>query len=73
MSLGRNIYSFHKQLPMVHHLAARRCQSDEGLSRQFFRAKNPKFSIRCLPLGVMLNTLDYHPRVELRLNPGGPF
>ena len=42
---NRHLFLFHKQLPIVHRLAARRRQSDEGLSRQFFRAKNPKFSI----------------------------
>ncbi len=42
---NRHLFLFHKQLPIVHRLDARRRQSDEGLSRQFFRAKNPKFSI----------------------------
>ena len=42
---NRHLFLFHKQLPIIHRLAARRRQSDEGLSRQFFRAKNPKFSI----------------------------
>ena len=42
---NRHLFLFNKQLPIDHRLAARRRQSDEGLSRQFFRAKNPKFSI----------------------------
>ena len=37
-----HLFLFHRQLPIVHRLAARRRQSDKGLSRQFFRAKNQK-------------------------------
>ena len=42
---NRHWFLFHNQLPIVHRLAATRRRSDEGQSRQFFRAKNPKFSI----------------------------
>ena len=38
-------FLFHKRLPSVHRLAARGRWSDKGQSRQFFSAKNPKFSI----------------------------
>ena len=38
-------FLFHKWLPIVHRLAARRRRSGEGQSRQYFRAKNSKFSI----------------------------
>ena len=39
----RNLFLFHKQLPIVYRLAARRRQSDKELSRQFFQAKNRNF------------------------------
>ena len=42
---NRHWFLFHDRLPIVHRLAARRRRSDEGPSRQFFQAKNPKFSI----------------------------
>ena len=38
-------FLLHKRLSIVHRLAARGRRSDEGQSRQFFQAKNPKFSI----------------------------
>ena len=40
---NRHLFLFHKQLPIVHRLAARRRQSDEGLSRQFFEEKIQNF------------------------------
>ena len=39
---NRHLFLFHKQLPIVHRLAARRRQSDEGLSLQFFLSKKSK-------------------------------
>ena len=39
---NRHLFLFHMQLPIVHRLAARRRQSDKGLSPQFFRAKKSK-------------------------------
>ena len=42
---NRHWFLFHKWLPIVHRLAARRRRSCEGQSRQYFQAKNPKFSI----------------------------
>ena len=42
---NRHWFLFHKWLPIVHRLAARRRRSGEGQSRQYFQAKNPKFSI----------------------------
>ena len=38
-------FLFHKWLPIVHRLAARRRRSGEGRSRQYFQVKNSKFSI----------------------------
>ena len=42
---NRHWFLLHKRLSIVHRLAARGRRSDEGQSRQFFQAKNPKFSI----------------------------
>ena len=38
-------FLFHKWLPIVHRLAARRRRSGEGRSCQYFQLKNSKFSI----------------------------
>ena len=42
---NRHWFLFHNQLPIVNRLAATRRRIDEGQLRQFFQAKNPKFSI----------------------------
>ena len=39
---NRHWFLFHKWLPIVHRMVSR---SREGQSRQYFQAKNPKFSI----------------------------
>ena len=42
---NRHWFLFHKWLPIIHRLAARRRRSGKGQSRQYFQAKNSKFSI----------------------------
>ena len=58
-------FLFHNQLPIVYRLAARRRWSDEGLSRQIFLAKNPKFQFFSYRHVMYLKRTHFSWRIQI--------
>ena len=56
---------YHKQLPIVHRLAARGRRSDEGQLRQFFSAKNPKFQFFSYRHVIYLKRTHFSCRIRI--------
>ena len=62
---NRHWFLLHKRLSIVHRLAARGRRSDEGQSRQFFQAKNQKFSILSYKHVIYLKRTHFSCRIQI--------
>ena len=59
-------FLFHRQLSIVHHMAARRRQSDEGHSHQYFQGKSQILQFLCYINVIYLKRTHFSCRIQIQ-------
>ena len=63
---NRHWFLFHRRLPTIHRMAARRRRSDEGQSRQYFQAKNQISQFLSYIYVIYLKRTNFSCRIQIQ-------